>query len=62
MNSIRDGKSERWLDKLAEANADAFGSCGHCQLIVTNDDPNHRVTPILKGGRGVECKLRGDYL
>lgn len=37
-----------------------YGLCGHCQVRVDNYDPNHRVTPILQGGRGVECVLRGD--
>lgn len=49
------------LDDLAELYPDLDGRCGDCQREVTNEDPDHRVTPILKGGRGVECKLRGDY-
>lgn len=36
------------------------GSCSHCGMTVDNHEPNHRVTPILRGGRGVECVLRGD--
>jgi hypothetical protein len=34
--------------------------CGFCQCQVDNRDPGHLVTPILQGGRGVECVLRGD--
>lgn len=36
------------------------GLCGHCQIHVDSTDPNHRVTSIVRGGRGVECVLRGD--
>lgn len=36
------------------------GLCGHCQVDVDSFDPNHRVTSIVRGGRGVECVLRGD--
>lgn len=36
------------------------GSCGHCGVTVDNREPNHLVTPIMDGGRGVECVLRGD--
>jgi hypothetical protein len=36
------------------------GRCGHCQIHVDSTDPNHRVTSIVHGGRGVECVLRGD--
>lgn len=36
------------------------GLCGHCQIQVDSTDPNHRVTSIVRGGRGVECVLRGD--
>lgn len=36
-----------------------YGRCGYCGVTVDNYDPNHRVTPILRGGRGVECVLRG---
>ncbi len=37
-----------------------YGRCGHCGITVDNFDGNHRITPILRGGRGVECVLRGD--
>lgn len=37
-----------------------YGSCSHCQRRVDNHDDLHRVTPIMRGGRGVECVLRGD--
>lgn len=36
------------------------GRCGHCGILVDNHDPNHRVSSIMRGGRGVECVLRGD--
>jgi len=36
------------------------GSCGHCQRLVDNYDQQHRVSAILRGGKGVECVLRGD--
>lgn len=36
------------------------GLCGHCGIHVDSTDPNHRVTSIVRGGRGVECVLRGD--
>ena len=51
------------LDALATD--DLYGVCGHCDREVRNSDSrdreNHRITPILGGGRGVECRLRGDY-
>lgn len=37
-----------------------YGRCGHCRLRVDNFDANHRVTSIMRGGRGVDCVLRGD--
>lgn len=37
-----------------------FGSCSHCRRVVDNHDANHRVSAIFRGGRGVECSLRGD--
>lgn len=43
------------------ARPDLYGSCSRCDRVVDNRDPNHRVTAIVEGGRGVECKLRGDY-
>lgn len=36
------------------------GLCGYCGVNVDSTDPNHRVTSIMHGGRGVECVLRGD--
>lgn len=39
-----------------------YGSCSHCRRTVDNHDDNHRVTSIMRGGRGVECVLRGDIL
>lgn len=36
------------------------GRCSHCQRSVDNHDELHRVTSIVRGGRGVECVLRGD--
>jgi hypothetical protein len=36
------------------------GLCRFCGVIIDNTDPNHRITSILAGGRGVECVLRGD--
>lgn len=36
------------------------GLCGHCGITVDSTDPNHRVSSIVRGGRGVECVLRGD--
>lgn len=36
------------------------GRCGHCQRSVDNYDDLHRITSIMRGGRGVECVLRGD--
>jgi hypothetical protein len=36
------------------------GLCGLCGVHVGSTDPNHRVTSIVRGGRGVECVLRGD--
>lgn len=50
-------------DYLALTDEDGFslyGSCSHCQRMVDNHDEYHRVTPIMRGGRGVECVLRGD--
>lgn len=43
------------------ARPDLFGTCGRCQRVVDNRDPQHRVTSIVEGGRGVECELRGDF-
>lgn len=46
---------------LADENGnDLHGMCGHCQREVNNYDPCHRVSAILRGGKGVECVLRGD--
>lgn len=36
------------------------GRCGHCNRSVDSTDPNHRVTSIVVGGRGVECVLAGE--
>lgn len=36
------------------------GSCSHCQRNVDNHDEAHRVSSILRGGKGVECAIRGD--
>jgi hypothetical protein len=44
----------RWNGELQR------GLCGHCQVMVDSADPNHRVTSIVDGGRGVECVVRGD--
>jgi hypothetical protein len=57
------GQPAKHMDDLAAAWPDLGGVCGHCQRQVNNADHDgiHRVTPILKGGRGVECKLRGDW-
>lgn len=43
-----------------EHGASLVGRCGHCGISVDNTDDNHRVSSILRGGRGVECVLRGD--
>lgn len=43
-----------------DTGASLYGSCSHCQRTVDNYDDLHRVTPIMRGGRGVECVLRGD--
>ncbi|MEX2439710.1 MAG: hypothetical protein WD739_07495 [Actinomycetota bacterium] len=59
--TINDGNTNQQLDALAGKYPDNAGVCGQCQRTVDNTDPNHRVTPILEGGRGVECKFRGDY-
>lgn len=45
---------------LVDGGGSAYGRCGHCEMTVDNHTPNHRVSFILKGGRGVECALRGD--
>lgn len=37
-----------------------YGQCGACDRLVTNHDPGHRVSAIMRGGRGVECVQRGD--
>lgn len=37
-----------------------YGSCSHCHRRVDNYDEMHRVSAILRGGKGVECVLRGD--
>lgn len=55
-------KTEEEIEAMAEAWPELWGMCGHCHRRVDNADPEHRVTPIVEGGRGVECKLRGDYL
>ncbi|MES1975843.1 MAG: hypothetical protein V4472_25575 [Pseudomonadota bacterium] len=38
------------------------GFCSHCRRNVDNYDDLHRVTSIVRGGRGVECCLRGDIV
>lgn len=37
-----------------------YGRCGTCHRRVDNHDPAHRVSSIMRGGRGVECAERGD--
>lgn len=37
-----------------------WGHCGFCGIEVDNYDANHRVTSVMRGGKGVECVLRGD--
>lgn len=56
-------ETEEELNAQAAAWPELGGSCGYCDRIVSNEDEDgiHRVTPILEGGRGVECKLRGDW-
>jgi hypothetical protein len=34
--------------------------CSRCLKRVDNFDPDHRVSAIMRGGRGVECVRRGD--
>ena len=55
-------KTEVDIDEMAKNDPDLDGFCGKCQRTVDNHDPDHRVTAIVEGGRGVECKVRGDYL
>ena len=43
-----------------ETGRSLYGVCSYCQRNVDNYDPLHRVTRILRGGRGVECVQRGD--
>lgn len=43
-----------------DAGVSLDGRCGHCHRPVDNHDELHRVSSIIRGGRGVECVLRGD--
>lgn len=43
-----------------ETGESLYGSCSHCRRRVDNHDVSHRVTAIIRGGRGVECTWRGD--
>ena len=47
-------------DDLLFDGVSLYGTCSRCMRRVDNYDPNHRVTSIVRGGRGVECVLRGD--
>lgn len=56
---------DRRTDVLTEPSGDGIprsltGYCGHCRRTVDNHDAHHRVSSILHGGAGVECRLRGD--
>ena len=37
-----------------------YGRCSTCHRTVDNHDTAHRVSSIIRGGRGVECAERGD--
>jgi len=37
-----------------------YGRCSTCHRTVDNHDSAHRVSSIIRGGRGVECAERGD--
>jgi len=50
------------LDQYLYGDGSLEGRCGHCQRRVDNYDDLHRVTSIMRGGKGVECALRGDIL
>lgn len=54
--------TEEELDALEQRYPTNGGICSQCQREVLVGDPEHRITPILEGGRGVECALRGDYV
>ena len=43
-----------------DGNISLWGLCGFCQRNVDNYDVYHRVSGISRGGKGVECVLRGD--
>lgn len=47
-------------DEFTYEGESLYGHCSRCSRRVDNFDPNHRVTSIMRGGRGVECVLRGD--
>lgn len=49
--------AEQFIDESGES---LYGRCGWCSRSVDNHDELHRVTSIVRGGRGVECVLRGD--
>lgn len=53
-------KIHRDPDWLRWQGQSLYGFCSHCRRNVDNHDEAHRVTPIMDGGRGVECTLRGD--
>ena len=48
---------EQFLDDEGES---LEGRCGWCNRNVDNFTDGHRVTSIVRGGRGVECYDRGD--
>lgn len=56
--------SEHQLDDRSlyadEYGTSLHGVCSHCQRTVDNHNQHHRVTSIIRGGKGVECVLRGD--
>jgi hypothetical protein len=56
-----EARTQEFLTALAAKNPDLGGRCSECDRDVTNADPDHRITPILEAGRGVECRWRGDY-
>ncbi len=51
---------DRSLLVYDDADVSLSGRCSHCQRSVDNHDELHRVSSIARGGRGVECVLRGD--
>ena len=61
--AINAGSDEAAMDRsllVGSEGRSLYGRCSTCHRTVDNHDSAHRVSSIMRGGRGVECAERGD--